>query len=290
MSDLSVATAEKIIKENSKTFYFASKFLNKEKKEAIWLLYAFCRLTDNLVDTGDLNLTQKNKNLDNWKKDFKKEKPKDLVLRSFKQRVIENFFVPVEYAESIIEGCREDLKKSFYKNFSELGIYSYQVASCVGIISLYILGFNRKKEKIVLEHAIKAGVALQLTNIIRDVIEDLKIHQRIYLPEEDFQRFSYTKKELEEQNFNQNFEKLIMLQIFRAKELYKKSQLGFKFINLDGRFAIVAALRIYEEILNKILQEGPLVITQKRVTVSMLKKIFLIPEIIYLALFSLKSS
>ena len=286
IKDSIVNQAKKIIQESSQTFYFASRFLGKKKRQAIWLLYAFCRLTDNLVDSNQSSLEEKTKNLNNWQADFQKDLPTDPILQAFKREVIEEFSIPFEYPESIIEGCRRDLEKKDFSDFPELEFYAYQVASCVGIISLYVLGFDRKKEKEVLERAIEAGIALQLTNIIRDVLEDLKLYQRVYLPEKDFARFSYSKEELKKEVFNQNFEKLILLQIYRAKELYAKSHAGLKSINWKNRLAITAALRIYEEILNKILNRGPLSIVKERIFVSKLEKILLIPEIIYLSFFS----
>ncbi|MDX1919100.1 MAG: phytoene/squalene synthase family protein [Candidatus Caenarcaniphilales bacterium] len=273
---------EQLIKEHSKSFHFASSFLPEKKKKAIWSLYAFCRTTDDLVDAPHPNLLLKEKEeklklIDEWRQDFHSLRPKNFVLQNF-QNTLEEFKIPEKYAYELIDGCRRDLIQNRYETFAQLSEYCYQVASTVGLMSSYIIGFNKNFEKVVVDNAIKAGIALQLTNIIRDVKEDLE-RDRIYLPKEDFETFNCDYNSPSTWRGSKEFNELIKFQVSRAHDLYKTSQKGTKHLEPEGRFAINCALTVYEGILDEVVKRNYDVFSQ-RAFVPFGRKLSMLPLIL----------
>lgn len=270
---LSECELKKIIWKNSKSFYFSTWFLPFKDRYAIWCLYAFCRQTDDLVDNSfNTNPEQ----IENWQKDFNSENPQNQFLNAFKQ-IIAEYKIPIKYANELIEGCKSDLVKKQYKTFAELKHYCYQVAATVGLMSAYILGFNENKKKEMKFYAIKAGIALQLTNILRDIAEDLKLG-RIYIPQEDFEKFNCPfSKEYWEQNIC--FKELLKFQISRTHLLYEEGRKGLKFLKWPGNLSISLALRVYEEILYKI-EENNFEVLSQRAYIPFRRKLRLFPRAI----------
>ncbi|MDJ0625534.1 MAG: phytoene/squalene synthase family protein [Candidatus Caenarcaniphilales bacterium] len=256
---------------NSKSFTFATNLLPAKEKKAIRILYGFCRTYDNLVDESPNTSIEEIQML---QKDFNSKEPKDEINKLFKE-IIHEFNIPMNYANDLIEGCIRDLSQKEYETFSDLCSYCYQVASTVGLMSCYILGFNQNKREETLDNAIKAGIALQLTNIIRDVGEDLH-RGRIYLPKEDFQIGKCNFNNPESWKNSEDFKRLISLQITRARSLYKESKKGLKNLSLVGRLSVSSALRVYEEILSEV-EKNNYDVLSKRAFVPMSKKIQLLP-------------
>jgi 15-cis-phytoene synthase len=269
-----------VIKGHSKSFYFATQFLPPKKQIAVWALYAFCRATDDLVDQNP-DVTAED--LKAWRNDFYQKKPQAPILAAFKE-VIEEYEIPLKYVNDLIDGCARDLTQKTYKNFEDLSQYCYQVASTVGLMSAYILGFDRAHQQQMEKHAIAAGVALQLTNILRDVGEDLE-RERLYLPAEDFAKFSCNLNEPTAWADSQGFKDLIAFEIARARTLYAEGRRGLKYLNWSGRFSVSAALRVYEEILSEIEENNYNVLTE-RAFVPQKKKIWLMPEAFAMCLFA----
>jgi len=269
--ELSELRLKEIIYENSKSFYFASQFLPKKQRFAIWSLYAFCRATDDLIDRNEnASLAE----IDAWEADFNATTPSNVILSNFK-KVVNEYNIPLEYPNDLIAGCRRDLTQKRYETFADLSSYCYQVAATVGLMSAYIVGFDKNHEAEMKEKAIKVGIALQLTNIIRDVGEDLQ-RGRLYLPLEDFAACS-CNPEMPEQWLNTKpFKKLIHLQIKRARALYKEGWSGLRYLGAAGRFSVGTALGVYEEILHSVENNNYDVLNQ-RAHVTLVKKLSLLP-------------
>lgn len=269
-----MSTAEKIIKANSQSFYFASQFLPPKAKEAIWSLYAFCRLTDDLADNPNASLDK----LLAWELDFKQNCPQNEILAEFKQ-IINKYKIPMQYPLDLIAGCKSDLTHKQYNSFAELAEYCYQVASTVGLMSAYILGFKQDYKTEMETYAIKAGIALQLTNIIRDINEDLQ-RNRIYLPKADFEVFNCNYQNPISWHQNDNFNQLVNLQIQRARLLYAESWAGLKYLKPIGGLSIAIALGVYENILNAV-ENNDYDVFNQRAFVSFPKKVFLLPYLFF---------
>ncbi|MEW6241316.1 MAG: phytoene/squalene synthase family protein, partial [Chloroflexota bacterium] len=169
--------AAAVTRAHSKSFYLASALLPEEKRSAVRALYAFCRTVDDIVDeSSDYDRELK---LDYWRTVTKTASAPtgDRVALAWAD-ALARYHIPRHYALQLIDGVARDLTQSRYQTFHELATYCYGVASTVGLMSMYIVGF---KSNDAIPYAIKLGVALQMTNILRDVGEDFR-NGRVYLP------------------------------------------------------------------------------------------------------------
>ena len=240
------AHCESLIAIHSKSFLFASAFLPVEKRRAVRALYAFCRVTDDIVDrsTGD-SAAQ----LAQWHRRILVNHPPadDPVAIAWADARL-RYHVPMRYAEQLIEGVARDLTQTRYQTFEELAAYCYGVASTVGLMSMHITGYAGAHA---IPYAIKLGVALQLTNILRDVGEDWAAG-RLYLPQEDLARFGLSEEDLARGQVTDAWRSFMQYQLARNRLLYAEALPGIALLDRDGRFAIAAAAELYQAILQDI--------------------------------------
>src|SRR5205814_3157793 len=152
-------------------------------------------------DSAELTLEEKQMRLATWRRMLRTTTTGEPPLASDLRRLIEKYSLPVGMFEEIIAGVEMDLTIPHYRTFEELRVYCYRVASAVGLVSIEIFGYRNPRCK---EYALQLGLALQMTNIIRDVGKDLR-NGRIYLPQEDLTRFGYTESELQNRQYNERF-------------------------------------------------------------------------------------
>ncbi len=242
--------AEEITRLNSKSFYLASGLLPQAKRRAARVLYAFCRLTDDLVDKGTGPVE---KNLAAWRtRTLAPRPPEEDSLLCAWHDVRERHRIPVTYVRHLLDGIARDLTQKRYATFDELARYCYGVASTVGLMAMHIVGY---RDRSALPYAVKLGVALQLTNILRDVGEDFS-QGRIYLPQEDLRRFGYGEEDLAQGVIDARFRALMDFEIARTRQLYTEAWPGIRLLSPDGRLAIAAAADLYRAILDKIVRNG----------------------------------
>ncbi len=231
---------------HSRSFYLASGLLPAEKRRATRALYAFCRVTDDLVDraTGD-EWAQ----LAAWRRRIltTNPAPDDLVAVAWTDARL-RYGVPVRYAEQLIDGVAKDLARVRYQTFEELTAYCYCVASTVGLMSMHIVGYAGSHA---VPYAIKLGVALQITNVLRDIAEDWRL-DRIYLPQADLARFELSEADLTAGRVTDQWRAFMRFQIERNRRLYQEAMPGIRLLDPDGRFAIAAAADLYCAILEDI--------------------------------------
>ncbi len=262
--------ARAITKKHAKTFYFASRFLKKDKRNAAYAVYAICRLSDEAVDAG--KNTQHEQSLEKLEKNitaaYNQTVLDNAILSAFRQTA-EKHKIPQEYFRDLIAGMYLDLRKNRYKNFAELYDYCYKVAGVVGLTMLQIFGYKNPKAK---DYAVDLGIAMQLTNILRDIKEDFE-RGRIYIPEDEMARFAVTETDICEGRLSDNFKALLKFQIARAREYYANSKWGIKMIgDANSRFVVSAMADIYSGILNSIEKHNYNVFS-RRAHVSILGKI-----------------
>lgn len=237
----------------SKSFYFATRFFPSELARAAHAVYWFCRTTDDLVDETP-SVDQGRRDLEEWTVALRDaldgRRVDSPVLRLFAHTVAEHS-IPDEYPFELIEGMRMDLNGIRYDNFADLRLFCYRVASVVGLMMSYVIGF----EGPALGHAIDLGIAMQLTNILRDIGEDLD-RGRIYLPREEMARFGYTEADLRARQRNDAFLALMQFQIERARQYYALAEPGISMLSPKGRFAVKVASDVYREILAEIDHSG----------------------------------
>ncbi|MCS6992371.1 MAG: squalene/phytoene synthase family protein [Anaerolineales bacterium] len=261
-----------IAAHHSKSFYIASGLLPEEKRSAARALYAFCRTVDDIVDEG--SIVGRDAELDYWRgvaQGILHPRPDDLVAQAWAD-TRNRYHIPSRYALQLIDGVARDITQTRYKNFDDLATYCYGVASTVGLMSMYIVGF---KSNDALPYAIKLGVALQLTNILRDVGEDYR-NGRVYLPKDELKAYGITERDLARGIVNDKWRAFMKFQIERTRALYAESEKGIRFLERDGQLAIGAASTFYQGILDAI-EANDYDVFSKRANLSSWGKLSRIP-------------
>jgi 15-cis-phytoene synthase len=237
-----------VVHANSRTFGLACRLLPPDKRRAAHALYAFCRATDDLVDETQLVPSTEDL-IAGWRSRLSvsflaAHDPVPLAWADTQTR----YGIPRGYADQLIDGITRDLHQQRYQTFGELAEYCYGVASTVGLMVMHIIGFD---DEGAIPHAIKLGVALQLTNILRDVGEDWA-NGRLYLPLTELAEFGLGEADIEAGFVSDAWRAFMRFQLGRARQLYREAQPGIQFLESDGRLAIGAAAGLYRAILDDI--------------------------------------
>jgi phytoene synthase len=211
--------AATITRESKSNLALAFISLGRERRRDVTVFYAFCRVIDDIVDATGLTIEEKQRGLDEWRRWLRGPGANESTLAGDVRALMAKYALPPEMLEEIIAGVEMDLQKSRYSTFEELRLYCYRVASAVGLVSIEIFGYRNRVCK---EYAVELGLALQMTNIIRDVGEDLN-EGRIYLPQEDLARFGYSEAELQARKYNDRFVRLMEFEAARAKEFFRRA-------------------------------------------------------------------
>ncbi|MDP4175080.1 MAG: presqualene diphosphate synthase HpnD [Bacteroidota bacterium] len=242
--------AQEIAKKSKSSFYYAFSLLPVEKRDAMNTVYAFCRQTDDLVDNTSDSEEVKFEMLRKWRieleNSFKGKSEYQLLNRLAK--IISQFNIPVDPFFELIKGMEMDLQKNRYFSYDDLVLYCYRVASTVGLMCIEIFGYKKNSTK---DFAINLGLALQLTNILRDVKTDAQ-NGRIYLPQQDLEKFNYSENELLNNVYNNNFVNLMKYEADRAREYFNKANRSLDFEDKPAMFAARAMQHIYYKLLQKI--------------------------------------
>jgi phytoene synthase len=239
---------EQVTKGHSRTFMMASGLLPRDKRRGARALYAFCRVCDNLVDTPQENSNPREA-LEHWRYQVLhvQSASDDPVAVAWADTRI-RYQIPWRYAEQLIAGVAQDVDKSRYQTFDELAEYCYGVASTVGLMAMHIIGFRDSQA---IPYAVKLGVALQLTNILRDVGEDWR-NGRLYLPQDELAQFGLSEADVAAGLVDDRWRALMQFQIQRTRQLFDEALPGVALLESDGRFAITAAAQLYRYILDDI--------------------------------------
>jgi len=247
----------------AKTFYLGTLLLPQEKRKAIWAIYVWCRRTDEIMDSVEASTKSQDElsdNLDKWEENTKNVFKGNVKseLDSVLLDTIEKYPQSIQPYLDMIDGQRMDLNKFRYKDFDELKLYCYRVAGTVGLMTQNVMGIDSAYTSAPWssmpdpsEAAIALGIANQLTNILRDVGED-RHRGRIYLPQEDIEKFNYSEEELLKGKINDQWKELMKFQLIRAREWFQKSEDGIKWLSSDARWPVWTSLRLYRGILDSI--------------------------------------
>ena len=261
--------SREITRREAKNFYYAFLTLPQERRRAIYVAYAFCRYCDDAVDTAE-SVDQKMATLESLHASLndaytgRTSDPLFLALAD----VADRHDIPEEYFKQVIHGVESDLTKVRYQDFEELRSYCYQVASVVGLICLQIFGYKDDSAR---EHAIDLGLAMQLTNIARDIQEDLGLG-RIYLPQDEIARFGYSEEALEAGIVNESFIDLMRFQAQRARGYFDR---GFKllpYLSPRSRACPAVMGQLYSKVLQRI-EEAKFDVFQHRISLSKTEKL-----------------
>lgn len=227
----------------SKSFYFATRFFPPDLARAAHAVYWFCRTTDDIVDEnlGDINQWE-SALLDALRNGHSSHAVLDLFVRTAVE-----YRIPHGYPLELVEGVKMDARGQRYRTFDELSIFCYRVASVVGLMMMHVIGSKPGADP----YAIDLGIAMQLTNILRDVGTDLRMG-RIYIPSEELDRFGYSSSGLRAGLRNDAFRSLMRFQCERARSYYRSAAPGIPMLDQRGRFAVKIAADVYEGILGRI--------------------------------------
>lgn len=280
------STCRAITRYHAKTFYMATRFLPNRKQRGIFAIYALCRYIDDIVDEAEDLLRQEKiayydikQKLDAWKRKLEDTyngiEQDDEILIAFSD-VLRRYDIPMSLPFELLDGVSMDLYKNRYRDFNELYDYSYKVASVVGLMTSEVFGYNNLEA---LDHAIELGVAMQLTNILRDVGEDLT-KNRIYIPQKDLNRFNVSEQALFAHEMSDNFKALMEFQVYRARSFYRRAEAGITMLHKDSRLPVYLAHYNYSGILGKI-EKNNYDVFSNRAYLSSAEKFTILPRLLY---------
>ncbi|MBI2913595.1 MAG: presqualene diphosphate synthase HpnD [Chloroflexi bacterium] len=261
-----------LTKREAKNFYYGFMLLPGQQRRSIYAAYAFARECDDIVDAGlpsqeaAVQLAAYRESLDRCLQG----RPQGSVFLALRD-AINRYRIPQEYFYRLIDGVEMDLTVRRYQSFHELKRYCYLVASVVGLISIEIFGYRGGEQA--REYAASLGIALQLTNILRDVQEDLQ-RDRIYLPQNELARFAYAEDDLCAGVATDTFRRLMAFQVTRAGEYYKRGRLLFPYLPRRARACVGVMAGIYSRILDDI-QRQPETVLRRRLSLSAGQKLAL---------------
>jgi phytoene synthase len=249
-------TAAEITRKAKSNLAFALKCVPADRREHLVSFYAFCRVIDDLADDLELPIEKKREGLAMWKAVFDESTvDSELPLQDLQREVLavrDRYEIPSEYFTNVIEGCQMDLEPQRFGTWEDLQKYTYRVASSVGLVCLPLFGADPKRAH---DYAIALGDALQLTNILRDIGEDLDNGFRIYVPLHDLSRFQYTERDLLGRVHDSRFVAFMNYQAQRCEELYAKAASLLPREDYKALLAPRVMHRIYHTLLGKMKQD-----------------------------------
>ena len=264
-----------ITQKSASNLALAFVLLPKARRDAMSVLYAFCREVDDVADDESVPTEKRREQLAAWRDDVRRAcengTPEFAVNREM-QPVIREFHLPFALFDELIQGCEMDLQIKRYENYEQLELYCYRVASVVGLLSIEIFGYHNPACR---DYAIYLGKALQLTNILRDVRTDAE-RGRIYLPQSELARFKVTEQEILNFQYSDHFRNLAESVAARAKTFY---QLARETLPVEDRRSMVAANLmglVYWRLLRKLERQQFNVFGPEPIRLSKGQKIFLI--------------
>jgi phytoene synthase len=244
--------AKEITKKSQSNLAFAFFSLPKAIRQDITTFYAFCRQVDDAADDPDVPLAERRNWLQGWRRWLVEPEPDEPGFAPELRTLIAKYKIDRRLFEEILLGVEMDLEPLRFENFDALHRYCYRVASAVGLVSIEIFGYRNERCK---EYAHKLGIALQLTNIIRDVDKDLRNGGRIYLPLNELRMFGYSEEALRERIYNRAFIRLMEFQAERAHSFFRDAR---RLLPAEDRRSMVAAegmRAIYFALLRRIEKE-----------------------------------
>ena len=239
--------AAKITRASKSNLAFAFIAMSGARRRDITTFYAFCRVIDDIADDNQRNQETKRRELAIWRQSLRREVEGEPVLAKSVRQLMSSYSITPEMLEEIITGVEMDVDIRRYATWDELRIYCHRVASAVGLVSIEIFGYTNPRCR---EYAVALGLALQITNIIRDVGKDLKA-DRIYLPAEDLIRFKYTEKDLGNAITDSRFIQLMTFEAVRAENFFAEAR---KLLPPEDKSAMLPAeimRSIYQSLLRR---------------------------------------
>ncbi|QDT99359.1 phytoene/squalene synthase family protein [Gimesia aquarii] len=252
----SYAYCQQLAKQTAGNFYYSFLALRKEQFRAMCVLYAYMRNVDDLGDDPQRSFEERLASLREWRSELQQ------ALANGKQfsdefyhpcfpallDIVQRYEIPEHYFFDVITGVESDLQPVSYQTFDELAEYCYRVAGVVGLCCIHIWGFHDDRA---FDAGIECGLAFQMTNILRDLTEDVD-QGRVYLPLDDLEQFNYSRSDIQAQIYDERFKDLMQFEVQRTREFYQNSERLIDYISPAGQGILRAMYRIYGGILNEI--------------------------------------
>ena len=248
--------ARRITAYYSKSFYFSARMLPSKQRWATYALYGFCRYCDNLIDVprrrtkSDL-LREIQFVAEELQIAYNTGESEHPVIRAF-ILVAKSYGIPIAYPLDLLKGVTMDIQQTRYETFDDLSLFCYRAAAVVGLMMTHVLGY---KDDRAFDYAKQLGIAMQLTNILRDVKEDKEMG-RIYLPQTELVQFGVSERHIFDEIMTPQVRALVKFQVERAERYYAEAVPGISLLNTDSQYAIYSAAKIYRGILRKIEARG----------------------------------
>jgi len=243
----SLAESKAIHKRTGKTFYYATKLLPERVRHKTYVLYAFFRIADEVVDDEDNDLTpeeQREELVRIRDAALGRRETDDPVLEAFNE-VHQEWSIAEADVELFVDAMLTDIEKSRYETYDELESYMRGSASAVGYMMTAIM--DPDDEEVARPHAAALGEAFQLTNFLRDVREDIVERDRIYLPRATLDEYGVTEAQIERLEMDDGFRQAMQYEMHRAEKLYREGVAGIKYLPEDCQFAVLLAAILYAD-------------------------------------------
>jgi phytoene synthase len=254
-------------------FSVGFRFLPAAKRRAVYAAYAFCRVADDLADEGSDSVAQRLASLDAWQRELDatyENRPTQPITIALADSLL-RFAIPKSAFIALIDGCRLDMVKTRYETFDELLHYCELVATSISDISLAIYGYKTPRA---LDYGRSLSTALQLTNVTRDIGDDVT-RDRIYIPAEELRRFGVEERELSQRVENDRVRQLVEFQIARAERYFHEAEPLLRELDFDARFPTLLMGGVYATVLAE-LRKDPLLAIRSRLSLSRLQKLLVI--------------
>lgn len=268
--DAAYAHCRAIAHKHGANFSVGFRFLPKRKRQAVYAAYAFCRVADDIADEGEGNEIAR---LADWQRELDAAydgTPTHTITIALAD-ALQHFAIPKSAFVALIDGCRQDMVKTRYETFDELLQYCELVAASISDISLAIFGYRTDAA---LRHGRNLAIALQLTNVTRDIGDDLT-RDRVYLPAVELRHFGVEERDLFAHTENERVRKLIEFQIARAESYFRDAEPLLDELEFDARFPTLLMGGVYATVLAK-LRQDPFLAVRERLRLSPLQKMLVI--------------
>jgi phytoene synthase len=252
--NLVLSECQQMIRVGSKSFSLASQLFRPETRGAAFFLYGWCRYCDDQIDQaqgreeadfrlGELN--QKTKNA------FLNQQQSETVFIAF-QQIVKQYQIPQDYPRDLLEGMAMDVRGQKYFTLEDLKVYCYRVAGTVGLMMVHVMGVSDEKA---LKHAVDLGIAMQLTNIARDIFEDFAMG-RVYLPQSWLQEWNIPEDELTLPKHRVYLTQMVACLLNEAEKNYTSGRAGLDYLPFRSALAVSAAISVYSQIGHTVLKRG----------------------------------
>lgn len=251
---------KKLMQKNGKLLLFATKFFPLKIRQALYVLYAFYKTPDNIVDNiyvnkPDLAFNELNKWETSWEDAHKTGNSSNPILNAT-IKIHKNFHIPIKYSRSFLKSMKQDINKNYYKSKEELQSYIYGSSSVIGIMLVHIIGEKNRKvpDRKIIESAQILANAFQLTSFMKNISEDITLRNRIYIPEAELEKFGLSHKLIKQKRYTKSWLTFLHNQINNCQSLYTEGLKGLPFLNKNGRFPILLASNLHRHYLKQIIK------------------------------------